>query len=388
MRKAVLILFVVSAVALYAEPSGDRALFQGKPQVSVAVTSALDAPRPQQTVELAWRDLLAKLPEAKPESVAVFDEATGSSVTSQVLDENGDGKPELLLWQTDFAPRQTKTFIVAANIDRKKLPVPAVTTTVRVSPEHFDDYAWESDRIAFRIYSQKLWKQTPGGTGSGVDVWCKHVRQAVVEHMYRRDYHKDDGIGVDAYLVGTGRGCGGTAVWAKDRMWTGQCYETGKIIATGPIRAVFELTYGAWDAAGRQVSEVKRISLDLGSNFNRFDCRWTAAGDAPLTIAAGVKLHGGAQLEQDGDWAAVWEPADGKVNGHIGVAVIVPGGAYRKAEGHALFTQPVTPGATMSFYAGAGWSKGLDYPDQAAWTAAVRTWSARLASPLRLQVGK
>ena len=66
--------------------------------------------------------------------------------------------------------------------------------------------------------------------------------------------------------------------------------------AAGPIRAVFELTYEPWEAAGRKVSEVKRISLDLGSNFNRFDCRFSTAGGDPLTIATGVKIHGGGKV--------------------------------------------------------------------------------------------
>jgi hypothetical protein len=34
---------------------------------------------------------------------------------------------------------------------------------------------------------------------------------------------------------------------------------------------MFELTYDTWDAGGVKVSEVKRVSLDKGSNLDRIE---------------------------------------------------------------------------------------------------------------------
>jgi len=53
--------------------------------------------------------------------------------------------------------------------------------------------AWESDRIAHRMYHQDL---IPGeGTvSSGVDVWIKSTRALVINKWYKNgDYHNDHG---------------------------------------------------------------------------------------------------------------------------------------------------------------------------------------------------
>jgi rhamnogalacturonyl hydrolase YesR len=352
-----------------------------KPGVTVQVTSELDAFRPQQTIELDLTAIQAKLPDAKAENVAVLDAAAGRWLLSQVV----EGK---LLFQSDFLPKQTKAFRVIAGVDRAQLPAPTLTTFARFVPERADDFAWENDRSAFRIYGPALWKQDgPTKTGSGVDVWCKRVRQPVINAMYKDgNYHQDNGTSVDCYKVGTARGCGGTAIWADGKLMAGRCFDSWKLLVAGPLRAVFELTYGAWDAGGRKVSEVKRVTLDLGSNFNRFDCTFTAEGEAPLAVAGGALYHKGAELANGSDWTTVWEAGDGKVNGMVGTAVVMPGGEFKQSANHQLLVKSSKPGATLTFYGGAAWSKGVDYPDAAAWNEAAKAFAARVAAPLKVEI--
>ena len=280
-----------------------------KPGVTVQVTNALDAFRPQQTIELDLAALAAKLPGAKAETVAVMDALAGRWILSQVL----DGK---LLFQSDFLPNQTKSFRIIAGVDRAQLPAPTLTTFARFVPERADDFTWENDRIAHRLYGPALWVQDGvKKTGSGVDVWCKHTRQPFINHMYERsknakgkagNYHNDDGIGGDNYRAGTNRGCGGSAIWAADKMWTGKCYQTWKLISAGPIRAAFELSYEPWEANGVKVSEVRHITLDLGSNLSRFECRFETGGQ-PITAAAGLFIHSpDSKLTQEANWAGLW----------------------------------------------------------------------------------
>ncbi|MCU0771976.1 MAG: DUF4861 domain-containing protein [Verrucomicrobia bacterium] len=45
-------------------------------------------------------------------------------------------------------------------------------------------------------------------------------------------------------------------------LWVSGNFQSHRLIATGPVRSVFELPYEAWDAGGRSVSAVKRISRD------------------------------------------------------------------------------------------------------------------------------
>lgn len=76
-------------------------------------------------------------------------------------------------------------------------------TFARFVPERLDDFAWENDRIAFRMYGPALQKLDGNKTGSGMDVWCKHVRQPVINSMYaRKNYHNDDGHAADTYRPG------------------------------------------------------------------------------------------------------------------------------------------------------------------------------------------
>ncbi len=366
-------------------------LLQEVPHTTLSARNDLDQLRTQETVEIPLAALKAKLPGVTAENVAVMDSGAARWITSQVLDENGDGQPDKLLFQSDFLPKQKKDFVIFAGLDRAKLPAPALTTSARFVPERADDFAWESDRIAFRVYGPALQKQDGNKTGSGVDVWGKHVREPVINSMYKRkNYHNDDGKGADNYRAGAHRGCGAAAIWSDGKLWGSRCFQTWKLIAAGPIRAVFELTYAPWDANGRQVSEVKRVSLDLGANLNRFECRYET-GNQTVTAAAGPFIHSEDSLVMHGDsWASVWEKfSEGDGPGFIPVGLVWPansGGQFKQAEGHALVLRELKPGEPFVYYAGAGWSKGLDFSNSGAWNAYIRDFVARLKVPLQVEI--
>ncbi|MBN2578142.1 MAG: DUF4861 family protein [Pirellulales bacterium] len=380
--------YAVGAFLLAGSEQYRMHLLQEVPNATIRVTNDLDQFRPQETVEISLADLQAKLPQVTAENVAVMSSDAARWITSQLTDADGDGRPETLLFQTDLLPDQKKEFTVFAGIDRTKIPAPALKTTARFVPERYDDFAWENDRIAFRMYGPALVKHDgPANTGSGIDVWCKHVRRPLVDALYKSGrYHVDNGRGVDCYKVGAARGCGGTAVWAQDKLWTSGCFEKWKVLEKGPIRSVFELTYAAWDAAGRKVSEVKRISLDLGSNLNRMESTFHTSGTGPLQIAAGLTIHKGGKVSHGENWATVWERTDGKDNGMLGLGLVMPDGTFKQIKGNALFLKQVEPGKSLTYYAGAGWSKGLDFKDRESWNAYVEHFLARLKSPLKVEV--
>jgi hypothetical protein len=50
------------------------------------------------------------------------------------------------------------------------VPPPTIRTFARYVPERFDDFAWESDRIAHRPYGLAL-IPAEGTINSGPDVW-------------------------------------------------------------------------------------------------------------------------------------------------------------------------------------------------------------------------
>jgi hypothetical protein len=128
-----------------------------------------------------------------------------------------------------------------------------------------------------------------------VDVWVKKVRTPVVDKWYKRgEYHHDEGEGLDYYSVGQSRGCGGTTIVADGKLHNSSNFTKYKVIADGPLRAVFELTYGGFDVGnGRTASEVKRFSIDAGSNMTRVETRFTSNRKEPLTVGVGIVQRDG-----------------------------------------------------------------------------------------------
>ena len=139
--------------------------------------------------------------------------------------------------------------------------------------ERFDDFAWENDRIAHRVYGKALetWEGEPLTAAAPIDIWSKRTSRLVVNDWYLADhYHEDTGEGADFYSAGLSRGCGGNGLWADDRLWTSRNFVNSRVLANGPIRVMFELTYEPFDVNGISVGEVKRITLDAGSQLDRF----------------------------------------------------------------------------------------------------------------------
>ncbi len=346
--------------------------------------------RARETVELEWAPLQALLAGAAAADVAVLDSQDSRVLDTQVLDADGDGTPEHILFQTDLLPGESKRFAIVTGLPADRRPKPALTASGRFVPERKDDFAWENDRVAFRMYGPAL-QQTPGEvSGSGIDVWSKRVRYPVVDAWYKLgDYHKDHGEGLDNYKVGTSRGCGGTALWIDGRLVPSANFTTWKRIANGPVRVLFELAYAPWAHAEKGVtrSERKRISLDRGASFNRIESHFDIGGSAPYAIAAGlVKRKGEAAVTVDraAGTIAYTEPEAG-AHGRIHCGLIVPQGTPVETDDHHLLTRPGPAAGPFIHYAGAGWSR-FEQPTHAAWAAEVAHAAARLAAPVEVTV--
>ena len=91
---------------------------------------------------------------------------------------------------------------------------------------------------------------------------------------------------------GTTRGCGGTGVWDGTTLHVGRNYKTWKVLANGPIRAIFELSYDAWDAAGAKVSEVKRFTVDAGQTVAIAGPSGVGKSTIAANLALGLKANG------------------------------------------------------------------------------------------------
>ncbi len=310
---------------------------------------------------------------------------------AQAVDTDGDGAFDQLVFQATFGARATKTFVLSLG---SKLPPRKADFRVygRFVRERFDDFVWENDRVAHRVYGPALetWEKEPL-TSSGVDVWVKKTRVLVVNDWYMvDDYHQDHGEGGDFYSVGPSRGCGGSGIWKDGRLFVSRNFRSSRVLANGPIRLVFELEYAPWDCGGVRVSERKRVTLDAGSHFNRFESVYSVDGAAEITWAAGIKRAKAADVRVAREqgivrtWEAFKEP-----NGNLGCAIIVDPArleAISEADGNVLVMGRTKAGVPAVYYAGSGWDKGGDVGGAAAWDGMVDDQAQRLRSPLKIEV--
>ncbi len=248
-------------------------------------------------------------------------------------------------------------------------------------PQRKDDFAWENDRIAFRVYGPAL--EATGEISSGIDIWCKRTRKPIIEKWYyQADYHNDHGEGCDMYKVGPSRGCGGTGILRDGKVYVANNFVTWRILENGPSRVAFELGYAPYDAAGLKIRETRRISLETGSNLNRIETRfdWDGGPDElPAVVGIVKRERGGApDYAKDGSWMAYWEPEQ-PGNGTIGCGVVMTTPAKALDTQEQCFLQTVVKrGQPLTYYAGAGWTRSGDFPNKEAWIRYVSEFSAKV----------
>jgi hypothetical protein len=320
----------------------------------------------------------------------------------------------------DLAAGETRNYYILPAPALAVVPQPIIKTFARYVPERYDDFAWESDRIAHRAYGLALIK-AENTISSGPDVWIKKDRRLIVDVMYAtKHYHEDNGEFMDDFRVGHGRGCGGLGIWDGKKLYTSSNYRNWKLITTGPVRSVFELTYDAWDAGkGRMVSEVKRYSIDAGSWFTKAQSVFSSDDKSSLTVGVGVAERAcgpnGVELidqDQGEGWLAYWQPED-KPKGITATAIVLAKGSVSEfttdnndlpdEKVHAVVPQPTHEGAPpiralmavtqaqvgepLAYYFGACWDRSGDFTNHMQWADYVKRFAERRDQPLQVKVG-
>jgi hypothetical protein len=365
------------------------------PNLIISAKNNLNLARQNETIELQWNEVNSLLGGIRPGRLGIVDEQTGNQVVHQAVDENQDGKYDLLIFQTTFEPLATKSFRISRQARTSREDTEPLVYG-RFVPEREDDFAWENDRIAYRMYGPALGET--GTVSSGIDVWTKRVKHLIIDKWYadgEDSYHEDHGEGLDFYKVGSSRGCGGLGIWQHGEMYTSHTFDSWKLIAEGPIRFIFELSYAPWAVGSNEVLEVKRISLDAGQNLNRMESifRYKQVFEK-LRYAAGLAIHetqGTGELVTDKEtgYISFWEPGT-EGNGYLGTGIIVDPKKIvdiTSDAGHHLMVSKTTDLMTKAvYYAGAGWDKSGDFPQAEAWHTYVAEFALRLSNPIEVSV--
>src|SRR5215213_8519666 len=357
-------------------------------QLTVTAINKLKIARQSETIELT-ADALAPLGEKDLAKIHVRDGA-GKEVLAQAVDSDYDDfhKPDMLIFQADFGSNETKTFTLSAGAKREysKEDFRAYGRFVR---ERFDDFAWENDRIAHRTYGKALitWKGEPL-TSSAIDIWSKRTTKLVINDWYMVDnYHADQGEGVDAYSAGPTRGCGGNGIWSNGQLYVPTNFIDSRVLTNGPIRVMFELVYEPFDANGTKVSQVLRVSLDAGSQLNRFTPYFqTTGGSDSLAMAVGLKKVKDEQKQFNAEhgWLTIWEPMD-KNLGMQGLAIVVEPRAVDKVAEDKLNNLLVLRPSSFSYWAGFAWDRAGKITSAESWNSYVDQFAERLREPVEIR---
>jgi pectinesterase len=379
MRKIILII-VLSSVISFVHCNGQA--------IHVTLTNQEAFDRGSEIVELPWIELKGKLPSLKHDNVMVLDESGRESLIVQSTEND-------LLFQVNLTAGESRSFIIR-NDPRSQGHVQSLVDGRFVLPR--EDYAWENDRIAFRVYGPALAKEV----NNGIDVWTKRVRYLIVEKWYRESegsppgkdtYHADRGEGADFFSVGKSLGAGSCAIWKDGRVFQPGVFSSYKTLTNGPLRVSFELSYDSLNVQGIIYKEVKRITLDAGQNLNRIDVTYLGPMKyEELEFACGLVKRRNTDISrnEEGSWISLWGPTnDDTANGSLGTAVVMSPSSYKamaEDNDQYLIIGKARTGQAVTYYAGAGWTRSGDFASADDWNRYLQGFARKIRSPLKITV--
>ena len=344
------ILFVVASVILFAACSQKQESYE----IILGNTSDFDRVNEMVEVDIS----IFELDFAGKSYVLTGQD--GMEVTYQTL--NKDGNVYAIIFQANIKANSSFSYTITEGVPAEIAP----RTFARYVPERKDDFAWENDIAAYRMYGPALRRENPS---NGVDLWLKRTDELIVDKFYNDElknklsYHIDHGQGLDCYKVGHTLGAGGIAPYTS-QLLVGDHYNTQELIFSGPLRSEFKLTYDTVKIDGVLYKQTITITADAGSIMNKAVVKYEG-NDIPLKLAAGIFLHDGKGVKLEdtkngliGYAEDAVSEIEGLPSGRNYVGVHIPGASDIRLEGdHLLILKDYKLGQEFTYYFGGGWSK-------------------------------
>ena len=346
--------------------------------VDVEVSNPSDFARKGEVVEVLWRDV--QQCAALPDNVLVCN-AEGEEIPSQLV-FNEEGGLVSILFQADVAANATAQY----KISRGKPQAYEPKVYGRYVPERMDDYAWENNLTAYRIYGPSL--KDP--LTQGIDVWVKNTQKLIINEWFaKNDYHHNYGEGMDCYKVGNTLGGGALAIVDGEELHLSGNYLTQRCTMNGPLRTSAEFEYAPVEVAGQKIVMRRTITLDADSRFSRQEYVFNGF-EGEIEVAAGVVLHDVKARADGDDYVAVTEATsdtkDPVRDGNISLAVVLDDGkASADIQSHAVVKRRIKAGEKVVMLNGSGWSQG-GVASHAEWQVQVAEAAAKVAQPLTVEV--
>ena len=395
-------------------------LMNAADQVTITVSNPIPSAR-MEMVEVDVTVLQKKLQTGKD---FIVKDADGREIPSQVTHD------QKLIFQVGVAGKGKSLYYVQKGTPQKY----EVKAKGRLFTERQDEFGWENDCVAYRVYGH--------GGAVGYDFFNKSTPELMLDYWYASEqnqemrsvsqqlrergyadladqvynafcYHIDHGKGMDCYTVGPTLGGGANALLKEDgSLFMPQCYKTFEILDQGPLRFTVCFTYPEQEFNGEKVTETRTISLDAGSQFNRVIIAYQGLSK-PVKMAAGTVIHqsnpsayvlsqenGYMGYEDLGDpsvYNAKYRDELAKQMGKIYIGLLFPEKdittTYQQREngiatGHILGISTYQPNMTYTYYFGSGWDKNPNtgFHSLTDWEAHLSHAAISVRNPLKLSV--
>ena len=407
-------------------------------EISVILTNTLDADRLPETVELPLDDVISRLQSAKgnPSQLPslIVTDAEGREIPSQIT---SDGK---LIFQPDPLKARERRICHVRISQRKEYESKVFG---RSFPERQEDFSFENDRIAYRLYGPET--QRRGERLYGYDLFNKRTPSLFLNELYADQtdkemwhtfnrlkskgmnqeatalymafcYHIDHGKGMDCYKVGPTLGAGTNAIMTQSKIFYPWCFSKYEVLDNGPLRFSVRLDYGERDIMGVKVAEKRILTLDAGSSMVKAEVSYSASEQAMpdgVSVCCGIVVHdenpqayildsktGTMAYEDLGDVNTAWEgyrERQAKEMGRIFIGTYVPAkplvvemlqeDKIKGAKGHLISRISYPKDGRFTYFFGSGWDRNpaTSFANLDQWHAYLKAFSRQQQSPLRVK---
>lgn len=341
--------------------------------------------RENEIVEVDWAKIKKKLKPKEEQSIIVLDEQNNQVISQQIT--KGESSINSLIFPVSLDAFSKNKFKIKTGELESFDPL----VYGRLVPERRDDFTWENNQVAYRIYGPAL--QATGEISGGLDIWVKRTDALIINKWYKNDlagiasYHADHGEGLDFYKVGPTLGLGMTAPLYEDKLILGKNFTDFEILDAGPLRFSFKVNYAPYLVNDNEVTETRIFTLDAYKLLNKLEKTFDSKSQS-MQLATGLIMSGNDTQARKGDKNGIiaYEVPTSKVNGTIYTGAINLNGyeETKVVDKHFVGINHYESGSSYTYYVGGGWSKaGFDSFEQ--WYNYLSLEKDKLENPFIIQ---
>ncbi|NDV66897.1 DUF4861 domain-containing protein [Bacteroides sp. 224] len=337
-----------------------------------------------------------------------------TEIPSQLDDLNGDRKADELVFVTNLAAKEKKSFKIILSSEKsnkqyeprvyaemlisdkkgKHVPIQSLTipgTSNIYNQLHHHGPAFESELVAYRLYFDQ--KQT-------IDIYGKFNKGFEIKEsqFYPTDEQLVRGFGDDVLRVSGSCGAGALKGWngQKATHITPVENRTERIIAYGPVRTIIEAEATNWQYQNSELNMINRYTLYAGHR----DLLVEAFFEEPLkdeVFCTGVQDIQGSVSYSDhegliGCWGTDW-PVNDTVKyakETVGLATYIPRQyVVKEVKDKPNYLYTVTAKGSNYFYyytTFTSMKETFGYKTPEEWFAYIRKWKKDIEQPIEINI--